>query len=187
MPRLCTRMQRGLAADFASQLSKTTGAASLSDRQQRAYRATLGLNLLVGARYTAGIPGFFLLAALRCQRSFGPGRVAHAPSSTEQPTAVSSTEEAALVILAVNRLVHPRRGSSHQLPNPRRWFTAGVGSWPLVPRVIPGDAFTSLGFSKPPPNAWPSQLYCAVLDAIPAVGLRTRATFLSWSTPTAFA
>nr|XP_054919844.1 uncharacterized protein LOC129381197 [Dermacentor andersoni] len=147
-------MQRRLAADFATQLSKTTGAASLSDRQQRPQRATLGLNLLVGARYTAGIPGFFLLAAFTCRRSFGPGRVAPAPSSTERLTSVSSTGEAPLVILAVNRLVHPRRGSSLQLPHARWWLTTGVRSWQLVQRiVIPGDAFSSLGFSKPPPTA----------------------------------
>ncbi|XP_075534139.1 uncharacterized protein LOC142567937 [Dermacentor variabilis] len=147
-------MQRRLAADFATQLSKTTCAASLSDRQQRPQRATLGLHLLVGTRYAAGIAGIFLLAALTYRRSLGPGRVVHAPSSTERLTAVSSTEKAALVILDVNGLVHPRRRSSLQLPHPRRWFTAGGWSWPLVQRIaVPGDAFTNPGFSKPPPTA----------------------------------
>ncbi|XP_075540102.1 uncharacterized protein LOC142574986 isoform X5 [Dermacentor variabilis] len=146
-------MQRRLPADFATQLSKTTDAASLSDQQQGPHKATPGLNLLMGTRYTAGIAGFFVLAAVTCRRSFGPGMVAHAPSSTEQLTAVSSTEEAALVILDVNRLVHPQRRSSLQLLYPRRWFTAGEWSWPRVQRiVIQRKAFANPGFSKPPPN-----------------------------------
>ncbi|XP_075534377.1 uncharacterized protein LOC142568272 [Dermacentor variabilis] len=145
-------MQRRLATDFATSLNKTTAAAAFRDQRQRPHTATLGFNLLVGGRNAARIPGSSLLAAATCRRYICPGTLARA-SIMEQQTAESTTSESAQEILVADLLVQSRRRFSLPLQQPRRRFTGGGTSSQPVQRVIPGDTFTSLVFSKPPPSA----------------------------------